>query len=147
MHTEHLQNVRLGWVAAGWLVSAAAASLIALAFAGLGLLRGDGGTDSLWLLAAVTLGFGVGGFFTGFRAIEAPILHGVAIGLASLVAWFLLNLAVSGVFRVLEWQRLSPTLTAGLLLLQMGAAVAGAEVGHRIAQHGGKLDLRETEGE
>ncbi|HEX6939979.1 MAG TPA: hypothetical protein VF158_11250 [Longimicrobiales bacterium] len=140
MHTEHLRNVHPLWVAAGWLVAAATASLITLAFAALELTgpATDPGTAGL---AGVALGFWVGGFFTGFRATRAPILHGIAIGLTSLIAWFLLNLLVF-VFPSLGWEALSPLLTAALLLVQMTAAVAGAWVGHRIALRGG-AELRE----
>src|SRR5690606_20588519 len=65
-HTEHLQNVRAVWVAAGWLVAIAAASLILLVLAGLGLTGTDPATDALWAVVALVIGFWLGGFFTGF---------------------------------------------------------------------------------
>lgn len=136
MHTEHLQNVHAGWVAAGWLVAAAVTSLIFLVLASVQLIGNDSGTQALWAVVAVAFGFWAGGFFIGTRAIEAPILHGIAIGLASLVAWFLLNLLVGLAFRMSYWSSLTPTLTAALMLEQMVAAVAGAWVGHRIALRG-----------
>lgn len=137
MHTEHLENVHPGWVAAGWLVAAAVTSLIFLVLVSLGLLGGaDSTTESLWAVVAVALGFWVGGFFIGTRSIDAPILHGIAIGLASLVVWFLLNLLINLALRPPGWSALTPTLTAALLLEQVVVAVAGAWVGHRIAMRG-----------
>jgi len=137
MYTEHLQNVRLSWVLSGWLVAAALASLLLLALAGLGLTGSDVRTDLLWAAAVLGVAFWAGGFFIAFRAIEAPILHGIGIGLTSLVAWFLLNLLVELFFGLPDWARLNPTIAAALLLEQMAAAVAGAWVGHRIALRGG----------
>ncbi len=136
MHTEHLQNVHPLWVAAGWLVAVATTSLIALVLVALELISPAPDAAAAGGLAAVALGFWIGGFFTGFRSLRAPILHGIMIGLASIVAWFLVNL-LAFVFPTLGWEALSPLLTAALLLVQMTAAVAGAWVGHRIALRGG----------
>jgi hypothetical protein len=141
MHTEHLYNLRWLWVAAGWLVAFAVTSLVALVFAAFGLTVADDETGNLGAVVAVALGFWVGGYFTGLRALRAPILHGIAIGLASLVAWLLLSL-VTLLIEPPAWTALTPTLTAALLLVQMAAAVAGAWVGHRVALRGG-LELRE----
>lgn len=138
MHTEHLQNVRLSWVLTGWLVAIAVVSLLVLALAGFGILGIDPATDALWAVVAVAIGFWAGGFFIGIRAIDAPILHGVGMGVASLVAWFLVNLFVSVPFGDAQWQGLSPSLTAAILLEQMVAAIAGAWVGHRFALRGGR---------
>ncbi|HEX7118355.1 MAG TPA: hypothetical protein VF212_06180 [Longimicrobiales bacterium] len=140
MHTEHLQNVHPLWVAAGWLVAIATTSLVALALAALGLI-GPATDPGAIGIGAVALGFWIGGLFTGFRSLRAPILHGITIGLTSIVGWFVLNLLVF-VFPSLRWEALTPLLTAALLLVQMAAAVAGAWVGHRIALRGG-AELRE----
>jgi len=137
MHTEHLRNVRAAWVAAGWLVAVAVASLILLVLAGLGLTGAAPATDALWAVVALVIGFWLGGFFTGFRAIDAPILHGIAIGITSLVAWFLINLIIDLLLELAPWSALTPTTTAALLLVQMMAAVAGCWVGHRVALRGG----------
>jgi hypothetical protein len=136
MRTEHLSNVHVGWVTAGWLIAAAVTSLVVLALASLGAVAPDGSLAAGWTIVAVVVGFYVGGMFTGFRSIDAPILHGIAIGIFSLVAWLVLNLVASAVSES-TWVALSPTSSAAALLLQMVAAVAGAWTGHRIAEHGG----------
>jgi hypothetical protein len=137
MRTEHLQNLRLNWVITGWLVAVAVSAFLVLSLAGLGLLGADPATDALWAVVTVAIGFWFGGLFIGFRTTEAPILHGVGIGLTSLVAWFLVNVFVNVPFGEPRWQGLDPTLTAAILLEQIVAAVAGAWVGHRIALRGG----------
>jgi hypothetical protein len=137
MYREKLADIRPIWVAAGWFVSIATASLIGIVLAALGLAIGaDGGNEALWSVVVVALGFWVGGFFTGFRALRSPVLHGVAIGLASLVAWLVVNL-LAVPFTALRWEGLTPGLTAALLLVQMMSAVGGAWAGHRVALTGG----------
>ena len=136
MRTEHLSNVHVGWVTAGWLIAAAVTSLVILAPASVGAVPPDGALAAGWTVLAVVLGFYVGGMFTGFRSMDAPILHGIAIGIFSLVAWLVLNLVATGISRA-PWQTLTPPGAAAALLLQMVAAVAGAWTGHRIAEHGG----------
>ena len=137
MKTEHLQNVHLGWVTAGWLISAAVTSLVVIALAGLGLAAPEGSTAGMvWGVLAVVIGFYVGGMFTGFRSTDAPILHGIAIGIFSLVAWLVINLIASTGLGT-TWAALTPTGTAAALLLQMAAAVAGALTGRSIEMKGG----------
>ena len=137
MHTEHLQNVTTGRVLAGWLVAAAITSLATLALISMGLL-GDEGTaaDTLWSVVAVLVGFFAGGFFAGFRAIEAPILHAAGIGLTSLIVWFVLNAVAALVFRSWEWPSLTAEMTVALLLAQLIAAMVGALLGYNIALRG-----------
>jgi hypothetical protein len=135
MTTEHLQNVRPSWVSFGWFVSAAATALVLFALIGLGLLPSDPAAgDAGWTVLAVAVGFFVGGWFTGARAGAAPILHAVAIGLFSLVVWFLVNALLGSWAGAAEWRALPPTLTAGLLLLQIAVAALGAHVGSREAR-------------
>lgn len=134
MHTEHLQNVRSGLVATAWLIAAAVTSLLFLALVAAGLLD-PAASDHVpvgWTVATVGAGFFVGGFFAGFRSLHAPILHGLAIGVTSLIAWFGLNVLGLVLFAG-EWEGLAPTLTAALLLEQMVFAVAGAWFGYRLA--------------
>jgi hypothetical protein len=137
MHTEHLQNVSIVQVVAGWLVAAAVASLVALALLGTGLLQEETTTaNTWWSLVAIGVGFMAGGFFAGFRALRAPILHAVAIGLTSLVAWFLLNLLATLAFRNWSWPVVTPQFAVGVLLLQLVAAGLGALIGHNVAVRG-----------
>lgn len=135
MHTEHLQNVRTGSVAAGWLVAVAVSSLLAFVFLASGFFDGAGG-DTLWASLAVILGFWAGGYFAGFRAMQAAILHGIAIGLTSLVVWFVVNAIATLFFRGFRWEALTPALAVGLLLAQIAAAVIGALMGYNMALRG-----------
>jgi hypothetical protein len=145
MHTEHLQNVRTTRVFTGWLVAIAVTSLLALAFAGTGVLGSDATSmTTVGSLIAVIVGFWAGGFFAGFRAIEAPILHGVGIGLTSLVVWAVLNIVVAVAFRGIGWTGLTPALAVGLMLAQIAAAVVGALLGYNVALRG-KPGLSEHE--
>lgn len=139
MHTEHLGNVHPMWIASGWLVAVAVTSLIALVLVSLGLpgaAAADTQSEVVWALVALALGFFVGGFSIGYRAIDAPILHGVGIGIASLVAWFPVNVLIDLVFDIGPWEPLTPAVTVTLLLVQMTAAVGGTWLGHRLAETG-----------
>lgn len=137
MHTEHLQNVTAGRVLAGWLVAAAITSLAALALVSMGLLSEDTTAASTWWsVVAVLVGFFAGGFFAGFRAIEAPILHAAGMGLTSLIVWFVLNALAALFFRSWEWPSLTAEMTVALLLAQLVAAVVGALLGYNMALSG-----------
>lgn len=139
MHTEHLQNVRAVHIAAGWLIAVSVTSMAFLGFAGFRLIPETAAENTAaggWAFLAVAIGFMVGGFFAGFRSLHAPILHGIGIGIASLVAWFGVNLVGRALSPDLEWEALTPTLTAGLLLAQMVFAVGGAWFGYRLALRG-----------
>lgn len=139
MHTEHLQNVRPGRVLVGWFVAIAVTSFVYVALAGLGIIEGttEGELgDGFWALAAVVVGFWFGGLWTGWRSPEAPILHGVAIGLLSLVAWFVLNVVATLAFEEADWVALGPVLAAALVLLQVVAAIAGAWFASRLLRAG-----------
>ena len=145
MHTEHLQNVTLGRVAAAWLVAIAVTSLVALALISMGLLTEEStALDTWWSALAVIAGFFAGGFFAGFRAIEAPILHAAAMGLMSLVVWFIVNALAALVFTGWATESLTAQLTIALLLAQLGAAMVGALLGYNVALRG-KPGLSEHE--
>jgi hypothetical protein len=132
MHTEHLQNVRPGWVFFGWFVSVAVVSLILLALIAVGLLSADAAAgEAAWGLAAIAAGFLMGGWLTGARVGLAPILHGVGIGLVSLLLWFAANLLFGETLGATTWDDGSPAFHAGMLLLQIAAAATGARIGSR----------------
>ncbi|HEX2094543.1 MAG TPA: hypothetical protein VHG28_19215, partial [Longimicrobiaceae bacterium] len=116
MHTEHLQNVRPSWVAFGWFAAAAVTGLALVALSALGILHPTADSGGVWVLLAVLVGFFSGGWLVGWRTGEAPVLHGVGIGLFSLVVWFASNLLASAL-GFAEWTGLNATLTAGVLLL------------------------------
>lgn len=132
MHTEHLQNVRFGMVAAGWLVAVSVASLIIVVLLGLNLLEPDSAMTTRASVAAIAIGFFVGGLFTGLRTAEAPILHGTSLGLASLVVWFALNVISASFFPDFAWQALSAATAVTVVLIMIIAAVVGARFGYRI---------------
>jgi hypothetical protein len=129
MHTEHLQNVRPGWIMAGWLIAVAVTSVAIFVFVLLGFTGDAGARDTAWAVLAVAAGFLVGGWFTGYSTQEAPILHGIAIGLMSLVAWVLLNMAMVVAFRGAEWEALTAAATVAVIFTQITAAVVGCRVG------------------
>lgn len=131
MHSEHMVNVRPSWIAFGWFLSAAASALVLFGFLAIGLVPASGEGGRGWTAAALALGFAAGGFLTGSRVRAAPLLHGVGIGLFSLVAWFLVNLVLGEPTGTASWRTHAPGTAAGLLLLQIIAASAGAWVAIR----------------
>jgi hypothetical protein len=134
MHTEHLQNVRWGRAAAGWLVGVAVTSFVVFGFVLLGLMGESAPRDTVWAMTAVAAGFMVGGWFTGYGTLEAPILHGIVIGLMSLVAWVALNLTMVLAFRGVRWEGLTAGAALGVILTQIVAAVVGCWVAYRAAR-------------
>jgi hypothetical protein len=132
MHTEHLHNVRIGYVLAGWLIAIAATSLFLIAFIGIGVLNPEA-PGSAWITLAVAMGFGAGGTFVGFLTGLAPILHGILIALTSLVAWALVNAVVSMFFPDFPWTQLSAPLTINLIIIEIVCAVLGTRFGYRYA--------------
>jgi hypothetical protein len=137
MHTEHLQNVTLGRVLAGWLVAAAVTSLGALAMISAGLMTEEPTpANTWWSVMAVIIGFFAGGLFSGFRALQAPVLHAAGIGLTSLGVWVVLNALAAIFFSGWTWPSVTAELAVGLLFTQMAAAIVGALVGYNIAVRG-----------
>jgi len=143
MHTEHLQNVGFGRVLVGWVVAVAATSFVLLVLAAFDALPLTG-DEAWWSVLAAAVGFLAGGFYAGFRAMQAPILHGVAIALMSLLAWLLLNLIIFGLAGRESWHGLTPTLTLFIMLVMIAAAVVGALLGYNLAVVG-KPSLSEHE--
>ena len=129
MKSEHLTNLHPGWVVGGWLVAVAVTALIYLGGIGLGLVPADE-EAVVWVSASIAVGFFAGGFFVGIRWAEAPILHGMAITLFSVLVWFLT--AIFGDPSTLQ----SLTTGLGLILLQLAAAVGGGWTGRRVALGG-----------
>jgi hypothetical protein len=137
MHTEHLQNVSIVHVIAGWLVAAAIASLVALALLGTGVLQDElTPGNTWWSMVAVAAGFFAGGMFAGFRALQAPLLHAVAIGFTSLVLWVALNGLAALVFPGWTWPTVTPQFAVAVLLVQFVACGIGALLGYNLAVRG-----------
>ena len=131
MHSEHVANLHGGWVVGGWLVSLAVASALFLALVGLGL-PADGVTAPALALAT---GFFAGGLFVGLRWSDAPVLHGVAITLLSVLVWFLALVVAPGA--VAESVRSGEAVTVlGAVLVQLIACVAGALAGRALVLRG-----------
>lgn len=128
MHSEHLTNLHPGWAISGWLVAVAVTSVLYLAMVGIGLLPSGPGL-AVGVALSMAVGFYVGGLFIGFRWNSAPILHGAAITLISVLFWFLSTLARPGSFR--GWSSPSPVVP-GLILLQFLAASAGGWTGRKL---------------
>ncbi|HEY0019747.1 MAG TPA: hypothetical protein VGC13_25825 [Longimicrobium sp.] len=132
MHTEHLQNVRPSWVLFGWFVSVAVISLFGLVLAAAGLVDPEAsGVGGVWGVIAVATGFFTGGLVTGARVGAAPILHGVAMAVVSLLVWFVANLSFGEALDATTWSDGEPAFYAGSLILQMVAAALGARFGSR----------------
>ncbi|HEX6587601.1 MAG TPA: hypothetical protein VF039_01155 [Longimicrobiales bacterium] len=139
MHTEHLSNVGFASILVGWLIAVAVTSLLVFLFTAAGWMSSTGDAGTAWAVVAVAIGFLAGGYLTGTRDIEAPILHGVGIGLTTLVAWFVINALATFFVDATSYTGLGATATAGLLLLQMIAAVIGAWIADRRALRGEDL--------
>jgi hypothetical protein len=130
MHSEHLRNLHPGWVVGGWLVAIAVTSVVYLAMVGIGVLPLGAGT-ALGVVVAMAVGFFAGGLFVGVRWSDAPILHGAAITLVSVLVGFAGSFAAPG--SVQEWS--GPTRSVlGIILVQLIAATAGGWTGRRLVR-------------
>jgi hypothetical protein len=130
MQSEQLTNLHPGWVVGGWLVAAAATAALYLGGVGLGLVGPDTGV-AVWVAVSIAGGFFVGGFLVGMRWSDAPILHGVAITLFSVLVWFaVLLLGGRGGPDSVE-------LVLGVVLLQLAASCLGGWLGRRSTLGGG----------
>ena len=137
MHTEHIDNLHPGWVVGGWLVAVAVASAGFMVLVGLGLLGPDGGGTAFLVPAVVAVGFFVGGLFVGLRWSDAPILHGVAMTLLSVLVWFLGELLAPAVMEpTLAPEPGGSGFVLGMILLQLVVTVAGAWAGRRMVRRG-----------
>jgi hypothetical protein len=130
MHTEHVSNLHPGWVFGGWLVSLAIASGVFVALAGLGFAPDGVAGPAL----ALAVGFFAGGLFVGLRWSDAPVLHGVAITLLSVLVWFLGLLVAPGALS--DSVRRDAEVVLGAVLLQLVASVAGGLTGRAMVRTG-----------
>lgn len=133
MDSERIEHLRPSWVAFGWFIAAAVSAFVLLALVALGVLGAEAGATNgdVWVAVALLIGFITGGFFTGARVGRAPVLHGLGIGLFSLVVWLLANLILRDPADPTAWDALPISVAVGLLFLQTVAAIVGARMGRR----------------
>lgn len=134
MQSEHISNLHPGWVVAGWVVAVAVAAVVFLTLVGTGLLP-PGGPEYVGSAVAVVVGFFAGGFFVGLRWSDAPVLHGVAITLLSLLIWFV-GLLIAPATLGGAATRGDAALILGAIILQLVAGVAGALTGRSLVLRG-----------
>src|SRR5687768_1785145 len=125
MHTEHLHNVRPGYVGIGWFIAIAVTSLLLFVLMGIGVLLPDQPGSGRWVTVAVAIGFVAGGVFVGYMTSLAPILHGLLIGLTTMIIWAVLNAVVSTFVPGFGWTQLDATLAINLMLIQIVCAIIG----------------------
>ncbi len=134
MHTEHLNNVRSGWLFFGWFVALSLASSIALVLAAVGILTASATAEAVVVAVAVGVGWAAGGYLVGYQVSAAPILHGVGMAVLSFVAWFLLVLLGAGLTGDSgSWALIGTRSAALALLVQLVTGVAGCWAGYQAA--------------
>lgn len=134
MHSEHLSNVRPSWVAFGWFIAAALASAVFFGLIALGLVGPDGEDGTGWMMLAGAIGFFGGGYAAGARAGAAPILHGVGIGLFSLLVWAAANALLGVPARATTWSAAGYRFAGLFVILQIVVAASGARFGARASR-------------
>ena len=136
---ESVRSVRAGWIGFGWFIAVAVTSRVLMGMIWLGMIRAEAPTEGLGVALALLVGFFLAGFFVGTRVNAAPILHGVGMGLFSVIAWLALNLFAGEATDAAAWNAISSGVALGLLVLQTAAAVAGARAGVRFARRASAL--------
>ena len=134
---ESVRSLRPAWIGFGWFIAIALTSLGLFVMIWLGIISGDAPTEGMGVSLALLVGFFLGGFFVGTRVNAAPMLHGLAMGLCSVVAWLALNLLAGGASDA--WNAVPLSVALGLLALQAAAAVVGARAGVRLARRAASL--------
>lgn len=125
-------SIRPSWIAFGWFIAVAMTAFVLFALTAIGVVPQEetAGVD-VWVTGALVAGFFTGGFSAGVRVGESPVLHGLGMGLFSLVVWLGANLLFGEVASLTTWTALSLPIAAALLMLQTAAAVIGARAGVR----------------
>ena len=141
MHSEHIRNLHPGWVLGGWLLAVAVASVVFMVLVGIGLVGSEGRWTTVWALVAVALGFFAGGLFVGLRWSDAPILHGAAITLLSVLIWFLGSLIAPETLGGTGSGPERPPRVLRPPLLQLVASVAAGGARRGVGVHGATPQL------
>ena len=136
---ESVRSVRPGWIGFGWFIAVALTSLMIFVLTVLGFIQPDAPTEGMGVAITLMAGFLIAGFFVGTRVNAAPVLHGVGMGLLSVLVWLLLNLFVGEGFDSGAWDVVSTGVGASLLALQTAAAVVGTRAGVRFARRASAL--------
>lgn len=134
---ESVRSVRPGWIGFGWFVGAALTSLIVFVLTVLGLIRSEAPTEGMGVALSLLIGFVVAGFWVGTRVNAAPILHGVGMGLLSVVVWLGLNLFAGSMGT--GWDAVPAMVAVSMLALQTAASIVGARAGVRFARRASAL--------
>lgn len=130
----NLSAVRPSWIAFGWFIAACITGLGLLTLISLGIADGESMGGDPWVAAALTVGFLLGGFFVGVRVGGEALVHGLGMGLFSLLVWVGVNLFLGEPTDQTAWSDMGVATVAMLLLLQAVAAVVGVRMGVRWAQ-------------
>ena len=128
---ESIRSVRFSWIGLGWLLAFSVTSFLVIVLELLGVGGEGSPAESIWVAGVILISFSVGGFLVGLRVREAPVLHGIGIGLFTIVAWVLINIFLGEPTGTSTWRSLEPNVLGGLLVLQAVAAIVGARTGVR----------------
>jgi hypothetical protein len=128
---ESLRDVRPTWVAFGWFIGFALAAAGVLALTAADMMRPETDAENFWITVSLALGFGLAGFIVGVRVRAAPLLHGLGMGLFSLVVWLFLNLFIGEPMGDTAWQSMSLRSGIMLMVLHTAAAMVGVRMGVR----------------
>lgn len=132
--SESFRSLRPSWIAFGWFIAAALTAGILLGLTVAGILGEDAAGERVWVAVALALGFAVAGFYVGTRVNAAPILHGLGMGLFSLVVWLGLNLFLGEPTGGAAWNAIPRDAAGGLVFLLTSASVVGTRQGVRYAR-------------
>lgn len=128
--------MRWNWIGFGWFIAVALTSLVLLVLEAAGLIEAGGAAETLWVAFALVIGFLVVGAFVGSRVAAAPLMHGLGMGLFSVLAWLLVNIFVGEPLGETTWRSLNASTFVALLTLQIVSAVVGTRIGVRWARRG-----------
>src|SRR5690606_14699336 len=80
---ESVRSLRPGWIGFGWFVAVALTSVLLFVLTVLNFIEPEAPTEGMGGALSLLVGFFVAGFFVGTRVNEAPVLHGLGMGLSS----------------------------------------------------------------